>query len=299
MSKGVLSVWLPQRRLFSASGYIFLLWMIGSSIVLLAIAIIFMRNQIRPIRKLAAAAERFGKGRDVAYFKPEGAKEVRQAGDSFLEMHKRIRRQIEQRTTMLAGVSHDLRTPMTRLKLQLAMLPANSDTQAMKNDIQEMEKMIEGYLEFVKGEGDEQVEETTLKTLIEKIIDAAKRQHLNLDTDMSEDVKLMVRPMAIERSIMNVINNAGQYAKHIWLKTHHDEKYLFITVDDDGPGVPEDKYEEVFRPFYRVDPSRNSATGGVGLGLPIAMEIVNGHGGKMWLEKSPHGGLCVNIRLPV
>jgi two-component system osmolarity sensor histidine kinase EnvZ len=200
---------------------------------------------------------------------------------------------------MLAGVSHDLRTPLTRLKLQLAMLPGNSDTQAMKNDIQEMEKMIEGYLEFVKGEGDEQSEYITLKALTDKLIDAAKRQHLKLEADIPEDIKINVRPMAMERALMNIVNNAGQYAKNIWLKTHHEGKYLFITVDDDGPGVPEDKFEEVFRPFYRVDPSRNTATGGVGLGLPIAMEIVHGHGGKIWLEKSEKGGLKVNIRLPV
>lgn len=299
LSEGVLSVILPQRRLFSSSGYIFLLWMIGSSIILLAIAILFMRNQIRPIRKLAAAAERFGKGRDVAYFKPEGAKEVRQAGEAFLDMHKRIKRQIEQRTTMLAGVSHDLRTPLTRLKLQLAMLPASNEIGAMKGDIQEMEKMIGGYLDFVRGEGDEEAQPVSLSVLIEKIADAARRQGLSIETGVPDEVKLMLRPQAFERCLMNIVTNAGQYGKHIWLSTALDGKYLNIVIEDDGPGVPQEQYEDVFRPFYRVDSSRNAATGGVGLGLPIAMEIVHGHGGKIWLEESSYGGLKVIIRLPV
>jgi two-component system osmolarity sensor histidine kinase EnvZ len=299
MRDGVLSIILPQRRLFSSSGYIFLLWMIGSSIVLLSIAILFMRNQIRPILKLAAAAERFGKGRDVAYFKPEGAKEVRQAGEAFLDMHKRIKRQIEQRTTMLAGVSHDLRTPLTRLKLQLAMLGDNNDIKAMKGDISEMEKMIEGYLDFVRGEGDEQAEPASLKALIDKVVDSGRRQGLNIQSTVPEEVMLMLRPMAFERCVMNIVTNAGQYGKHIWISTQLDGKYLNIVVEDDGPGIPQDQYEEVFRPFYRVDSSRNAATGGVGLGLPIAMEIVHGHGGKIWLEDSGYGGLRVIIRLPV
>lgn len=299
METGVLRVLVPQRRLFSSSGYIFLLWMIGVSGILLGIAILFMRNQIRPILKLAAAAERFGKGRDVAYFKPEGAREVRQAGESFLEMHRRIRRQIEQRTTMLAGVSHDLRTPLTRLKLQLAMLADDAEAAAMKSDIAEMEKMIGGYLDFVRGEGDEQIEVTHLKTLIGKIEDAARRQNMNLHVDVHEDITLMLRPMAFERCLMNLIGNAGYYAKNIWLDTHTEGKYLFITIEDDGPGIPEAQYEDVFRPFYRIDPSRNTATGGTGLGLPIAMDIVHSHGGKIWLEKSQRGGLKVNVRVPV
>ncbi len=299
LKDGVLSFVMPQRRLFSSSGVIFLLWMTGSAIILLTVAILFMRNQIRPIHKLAAAAERFGKGRDVAFFKPGGAREVRQAGEAFLEMHKRIRRQIEQRTTMLAGVSHDLRTPLTRLKLSLAMLDDTSDIKAMKSDIQEMEKMIQGYLEFVRGEGDEQAVETNLVSLIEKIRDDAKRHDLNVEYAGDFEINIMLRPGAFERCLMNLVTNAGRYGKHVWLSARREDKYVFVFVEDDGPGIPEDQYEEVFRPFYRVDSSRNSATGGVGLGLPIAMEIVHGHGGKIWLEKSKRGGLKVSIKLPV
>ena len=299
LENGVLYVSLPQRRLFSASGYIFLLWMIGTSIVLLAVAILFMRNQIRPIHRLAVAAERFGKGRDVAAFKPQGATEVRQAAEAFIDMHRRIKRQIEQRTAMLAGVSHDLRTPLTRLKLQLAMLGNSPDVEAMKSDIQDMEKMIEGYLEFVRGEGDEQASFTSVAQLIEKVVAAAKRQGLKIISEVKQDANVMLRPMAFERCLNNLINNAGKYAAHSWISADVREQKLEIMIDDDGPGIPEDQYEDVFRPFYRVDSSRNAATGGVGLGLPIAMDIVHAHGGKIWLEKSPRGGLRVIIRIPV
>jgi two-component system, OmpR family, osmolarity sensor histidine kinase EnvZ len=299
LDNGVLNVTLPGRRLFSSSGYIVLLWMIGSSIVLLMVAILFMRNQIRPIHKLAVAAEWFGKGRDVPAFKPTGAREVRQAAQAFMDMHKRIKRQIEQRTAMLAGVSHDLRTPLTRLKLQLAMLGDSPDVNAMKNDIAEMEKMIGGYLDFVRGEGDEQPEYVSLEVLLEKIVMAAKRQGIDASVSIAQDVNLTVRPMAFERAISNLISNAAKHAKKIWISAAIENEKLELSIEDDGPGIPEDQYEEVFKPFYRVDSSRNAETGGVGLGLPIAMDIINGHGGKIWLEKSSHGGLNVRIRLPL
>ncbi len=299
LNNGVLRVVMPQRRLFSSSGYIFLLWMAGSSLVLLAIAILFMRNQVRPIRKLAAAAERFGKGRDVAYFKPEGAREVRQAGQSFLDMHRRIKRQVEQRTAMLAGVSHDLRTPLTRLKLQLAMFDDNADVKAMKGDIAVMERMIEGYLDFVRGGGDEPEEETPLSVMIGRVAEAAQRQGFTMETKIEQDRVLMLRPVAFERCLMNIINNAGKYADHIWLSCSMQGKVMEIVIEDNGPGIPEDQYEDVFRPFYRVDTSRNADTGGVGLGLPIAQDVVHSHGGSIRLERSARGGLKVVIRLPV
>ncbi len=299
LNNGVLSVSLPQRRLFSSSGYIFLLWMIASSIILLAIAILFMRNQIRPIRRLAIAAERFGKGRDVHAYKLEGALEVRQAGQAFMDMRKRIQRQISQRTEMLAGVSHDLRTPLTRMKLQLAMLGDSPDVEALKTDVSEMERMIEGYLEFVRGEGGEQVSLTSLGLLLQKVAASSKRQGRDIEFFCPEGINIMMRPMAFERCITNLVNNACRYAGHVWIGVQRNEDKVDITVDDNGPGIPEDQYESVFKPFYRVDTSRNVATGGVGLGLPIAMDIVHSHGGKIWLERSPQGGLRVNIRLPV
>jgi two-component system osmolarity sensor histidine kinase EnvZ len=300
LDNGVLNVSLPQRRLFSSSGYIFLLWMLGTSLVLLLIAILFMRNQIRPIKKLAIAAERFGKGRELTSFKPQGAREVRQAAEAFIGMHKRIRRQMEQRTAMLAGVSHDLRTPLTRLKLQLEMMGDSPDTDAMKSDIQHMEKMIEGYLDFVRGEGSEQFVFTHLNEVIDRVVTSAKRQGLDVERDVTGDIHVNIRAMAFERCLANIISNAGKYAQKIWVSAHADaeEKLVTIIIEDNGPGIPEAQYEDVFRPFYRVDSSRNIDTGGVGLGLPIAMDIVHGHGGKIWLGRSKHGGLLVGISLP-
>lgn len=298
LSNGILYVRLPGRRLFSSSGYIFLLWMIGTSLLLLMIAILFMRNQIRPIRKLAIAAERFGKGRDVLSFKPSGAREVRQASEAFLDMHTRIRRQIEQRTAMLAGVSHDLRTPLTRMKLQLEMMGDSPDVDAMKTDIQAMERMIGGYLDFVRGEGDETVRYTNFNDLLDNVVSAAKRQGVDVAREIDGEISLMLRPMAVERCLTNIISNAGKYADHVWVGAYAENERLHITIDDDGPGIPEDQWEDVFRPFFRVDSSRNAKTGGVGLGLPIAMDVVHSHGGKIWLNKSDRGGLQVNITLP-
>ena len=296
---GVLEVAFPQRRLFSSSGYVFLLWMIGTSLLLLLIAILFMRNQIRPIRKLAAAAERFGKGRDTPFFKPEGAKEVRQAGRSFLDMRRRIERQVSQRTDMLAGVSHDLRTPLTRMKLQIEMLPDSADKEGMREDIQDMERMIGGYLDFVRGDGDEDFETVELAAVFEKIAALLRRENMQVEISAQPSLELAVRPLAFERAMSNLLTNAAKYAEHIWIKAHADGGKIHIQIEDDGPGVPPDQYEEVFKPFTRVDTSRNAETGGVGLGLPIAMDIVHAHGGKIWLEPSEHGGLCVVVRMPV
>ena len=299
LDHGVVLVSFPQRRLFSSSGYVFVLWMIGTSLLLLVVAIMFMRNQIRPIRKLAAAAERFGKGRDTPFFKPEGAREVRQAGHAFLDMRRRIERSISQRTDMLAGVSHDLRTPLTRMKLQTEMMPEGADRDEMRQDIQDMQRMIEGYLDFVRGDGDEDFEEVIVRDIFAKLSATMKRQNVELKTDIDEKLKLSVRPLAFERAMNNLVTNAAKYADCIWVKVREDGKKIHFQIEDNGPGVPEDQYEEVFKPFTRVDTSRNAETGGVGLGLPIAMDIVHSHGGKIWLEKSVHGGLCVIVRVPV
>lgn len=301
LKDGVLHVSLPQRRLFTSTTYIFLLWVYGSSAILLMISVLFMRNQIRPIRKLAIAAERFGKGRDVESFKIEGAREVRQAGQAFMDMRTRIQRQIQQRTAMLAGVSHDLRTPLTRMRLQLALLGDSPDIDALKGDIEEMEKMIEGYLNFVRGDGNEQPGVTDMIPLIESVIVSAKRQGCDIafTHDGQDGLSMTLRPLAMRRCLMNVIGNAAKYATKVWISIEKPEKRtVLIAVEDNGPGIPEDQYEEVFKPFYRVDASRNVDTGGVGLGLPIAMDVVHAHGGTIWLERSGHGGLAVKIRLP-
>lgn len=299
LKNGVLSVSLPERRFYSSSGYVFLLWMIGSSFILFAIAVVFMRNQIRPIRRLAVAADRLGKGREVQFFKPEGASEVRQAGKAFIDMQERIRRQIEQRTAMLAGVSHDLRTPLTRLKLQLAMMGGGPDVEAMKDDIGQMEKMIAGYLDFVRGQGDEQAVAASVNELVERVASSSRRQGARVETNISGVVSATLRPLAFERCLTNLVSNAARHAGRVWISAEERGGYLEIAVDDDGPGIPESHYEEVFKPFYRVDASRNAGTGGVGLGLPIALDIARAHGGDIRLDRSPRGGLRALVRVPV
>lgn len=299
VEQGVLQVSVPQRRLFSSSGYIVLLWMAGSSFILLMIAVVFMRNQIRPIRKLAAAAERFGKGRDVSQFRPQGAVEVRQAGQAFLIMQARIKRQIEQRTAMLAGVSHDLRTPLTRLKLQLAMMPESPDVQHMKGDIETMERMIAGYLDFMRGGEDEPMVMTSLNGLIGQCATAQTRHGTAVDVDIKGDIAVMLQPNAFERCLANLVGNAGKYGSHVYITASQKHDLVEIKIEDNGPGIPPDQYADVFKPFYRVDQSRNLSTGGVGLGLPIAMDIVSAHGGTITLGKSDRGGLCVTVVVPV
>ncbi len=301
-SGGVLDVSLPQRRLFSSSSYIFLLWMIGASAILLIIAIVFMRNQIRPIRRLAVAAERVGRGLDIPVsFKPEGAYEVRQAARAFLDMHQRIKRQMEQRAAMLAGVSHDLRTPLTRMKLQAAMMPAGADTKALKQDIADMERMIDAYLDFVRGQGAETPQRNDLRALVTHIAESARRQGAVIETDTgpaAADLTLMLRPVAFERCLNNLVGNAAKYADRVWLSLKKNDEGVSIIVDDDGPGIPEDRYDDVFKPFFRLEESRNSDTGGVGLGLPIVQDVVHSHGGRVSLSRSPRGGLRVLIELP-
>lgn len=300
---GVLNISLPQRRLFSSTSYIFLIWVFCLSAILLLIAILFMRNQIRPIRRLALAAERFGKGRDVETFKVEGAKEVRQAGQAFLEMKTRIRRQISQRTEMLAGVSHDLRTPLTRLKLQVSMMGDSPDIYDMKRDIVDMERMIDGYLNFVRGQGRESLKRIDIVALLNEVTTSSKRQGCDVFLDIGSigSLYVSIRVMALKRCFSNIITNASKFADSIWISLAHiDKETIEIVIEDNGPGIEEDKFEDVFRPFYRGDSARNQDEGGgVGLGLPIAMDIVHAHGGEIWLKKSDHGGLAVHISLPV
>ncbi len=298
LDDGVLTAKFPQNRLFSSSGYIFLLWVFGTSLLLLFIAIVFMRNQIRPIRKLAVAADRFGKGRDTPFFKPEGAREVRQAGSAFLDMKRRIERQVSQRTDMLAGVSHDLRTPLTRLKLQVEMMDGDERNE-MREDIIEMEKMIHAYLDFVRGDGEEEFESLSLVSMFERLREIKRPKSPDIEIDIPNDLVIEVRPMAFERAMSNLINNAARYADGIWVKAFCDEEKAQIEIEDNGPGIPEAFYDEAFKPFTRVDPSRSTETGGVGLGLAIVMDIVHAHGGKIWLDKSTHGGLKVVVRMPL
>ena len=300
LDKGALIVTSPERRLFSSSGYVFLIWMIGVSAILLVVAILFMRNQIRPIKRLAVAANRFGKGREVPFFKLEGAREVRQAARAFLGMRERIDRQIQQRTAMLAGVSHDLRTPLTRMKLQAEMLGEGDDAKALKSDIADMERMIEAYLQFTRGDGDEDMERMDVQELVERLATNFGRDGLKIEIDTNGDnFNLYLRPIAFKRCLTNIVANARKYAENVWITLKSKDDHIRIIIDDDGPGIDEAFYEDVFKPFFREDKSRNTKTGGVGLGLPIAQDIVLAHGGDIALSKSPQNGLRVKITLPL
>ena len=296
---GVLKVLVPRQRLFSSTTYIFIMWMVGSSIVLFGVATVFMRNQVRPIRRLALAADSFGKGRDVLGFKPEGAREVRQAAAAFLQMRARIKRQIRQRTEMLAGVSHDLRSPLTRMKLQLALLDDNSEAANLASDVEEMENMIEGYLAFARGEGTEDPEPTKLGSLLRDVVGQMKWKDRAIDLHIEEEVTLPLRPEAMRRCLANLIGNAQKYAKQVSISVGRRKNAIEIMIDDDGPGIPEERRVDVFKPFYRLDLSRSPDSAGTGLGLTIARDVVRSHGGDVILEDAPGGGLRARVWLPV
>ena len=297
MEGGVLHVLAPRKRLYTSMIYLFVIWVIGSSVLLFTIAALFMRNQVRAIRRLARAAESFGLGRDTGAIRPEGAVEVRQAATAFNRMQERIRRFLAQRTEMLAGVSHDLRTPLTRLRLALAMLPATGahaiDVAEMTGDVEEMERMIGGYLAFARGEQAEQAQEIDLSVVLEDVAAGARRAGASVVVAAAPGLMVHLRPDAARRAIMNLVDNARRHAARVELRATRAERAVLVTVDDDGPGIPPDRRESVFRPF------ESDSTGGTGLGLTIARDIVRAHGGDIALEDSPLGGLRARVRLPV
>jgi two-component system osmolarity sensor histidine kinase EnvZ len=295
---GVLTVGAPSKRLFSPTTYIFVMWMVGSSLVLLVVAAIFLRNQVKSLRRLAAAAESFGKGRPVPFFKVEGAVEVRQAAIAFMRMRDRIQRQIRQRTQMLAGVSHDLRTPLTRMKLALELLRDDPAVAELKSDVAEMERMVHGYLDFARGEGTEAPVETDIALLLEDIAAAMRREGTPLTVAAAPECVMPVRPNALRRCIANLIGNACRHGSRVWLSGAAVADGIDILVDDDGPGIGPADRDRAFRAFVRLDPSRNPSTGGVGLGLTIARDVARSHGGEVTLETSPQGGLRARVHLP-
>jgi two-component system osmolarity sensor histidine kinase EnvZ len=295
---GVLAVAVPSKRLFSPTTYIFVMWMVGSSLVLLAVATIFLRNQVKSLRRLAAAADGFGKGHEVPFFKVEGALEVRQAAIAFLKMRDRIQRQIRQRTQMLAGVSHDLRTPLTRMKLALELLHDDPAARELKSDVAEMERMIHDYLDFARGEGTETPLETDISLLLEDVAATARREGASLLLSVPPECVMPVRPNALRRCLGNLIGNACRHSSRVWLTGVAIADGIDILVDDDGPGIRPSDRDRAFRAFVRLDPSRNPSTGGVGLGLTIARDVARSHGGEITLESSPQGGLRARVHLP-
>ena len=296
---GVMEIFVPRERLFSSTTYIFLMWMVGTSLLLFAIATIFMRNQVRPIRRLAAAVDNFGKGRDVPDFRPEGATEIRRAAAAFERMRGRINNALTQRTEMLAGVSHDLRTPLTRIKLQLAMLSKSKGTDDLKEDLREMEVMVEEFLAFARGEGTEEPIESDLAEIVNVVARGASIDGMTVNATTMGDLTILIRPNAIRRCITNLVVNALTHAETVEVTAIRRGALVEITVDDDGPGIPEDQHEAVFKPFYRLDPSRNPGTGGTGLGLSIARDVARGSGGDVSLTEAPLGGLRAIITLPI
>jgi two-component system osmolarity sensor histidine kinase EnvZ len=297
----VLHVAAPRKRVQSPAVLTFFVWLIGTAGVLAIIGVLFMRNQVRPIRQLALAAEALGKGQDVPDFHAHGATEVRQAAAAFLTMRGRIRRQMRQRTEMLAGVSHDLRTPLTRMKLQLAMLGTGEDIQNLKSDVVEMERMIEAYLAFAKGAEGEAAKPTDIAIMLADIAADAARQGGTVEnaTAAGADLVLAVRPIAIKRCIVNLVDNARRYSKRVRVGATRHADRIEIAVDDDGPGIPFSKREIVFRAFFRLDASRNPESGGTGLGLSIARDIARSHGGNLTLGDSDLGGLRALLSLPL
>ncbi|GAB1582580.1 ATP-binding protein [Phyllobacterium phragmitis] len=295
----VLRVFAKRSQAYASNTLIFLTWMVGTALVLLTIAILFLRNQIRPIQQLAQAAESFGKGQPMPEgFRPRGAEEVRRAGLAFIQMRERIERQIEQRTAMLSGVSHDLRTILTRFKLQLALAGSKIDTEPLNQDIADMQSMLEGYLAFARGEAAEERGTFDLARFFDKLAEEAKLRQRTFASRIEGDPVVNVRPNAFARLISNLVANAFRHAQTVEVTAIHGETGLTITIDDDGSGIPADKREEVFKPFVRLDEARNQDAGGTGLGLAIARDIARSHGGDITLHDSPLGGLRAMIRIP-
>ena len=300
LDEKVLRVFARRSQAYASNTHIFLLWMVGTSLFLLFIAILFLRNQIRPIQNLAEAAERFGRGHGMpADFRPRGAIEVRRAGLAFIKMRERIERQIEQRTEMLAGVSHDLRTILTRFKLQLALTTTPGDVAALDKDIEDMQSMLEGYMDFARGEGGEETGELDLGAFLEEIENQGKLHDRPVSSSLIGRSDIVVRPVSFRRLVNNIVSNAFRYGKRLEIVARNSKGWLTMTFDDDGPGIAEEEREAVFKPFYRIDDARNLDTSGTGLGLAIALDIARKHGGDITLDESPLGGLRVKLRLPV
>tara|TARA_B100000767_G_scaffold270442_1_gene294102 strand:+ start:346 stop:1665 length:1320 start_codon:yes stop_codon:yes gene_type:complete len=295
--KGYFEFFIPKDRVTSTSARMFALWITVPALLLIIIAIIFLKNQTRPIINLARAAEKFGRGESIDEYRPSGALEIRKAGLEFDKMRKRIVRHLNQRSEMLSGISHDLRTPLTRMKLQLALIKDNELSKKLSQDIDEMEKMLNEYLQFTSSSYDEKNESFNISELIKNIIN--KYENKNIYSETNSNVYMNGRKNLIQRSINNLIDNAIKYASTVKLQLSKKNNSILINIDDDGPGIPEEEYQNVFKPFYKIDKSRGDSKSSVGLGLSITSDIIKSHGGNILLEKSPLNGLRVKIFLPL
>lgn len=294
----VLRVFTIRNQTYASNTHIFLVWMFGTSLLLIGISVLFLRGQIRPILALADAAENFGKGQRADPFAPRGADEIRRAGIAFIQMRERIERQMEQRTAMLTGISHDLRTILTRFKLQLALAGDNPDLAGMSTDVDDMQSMLEGYLAFARGEAEEDFGELRLSELLEKIKADFDLHGKQMTYRIDGEDLLSVRPNAFMRLVGNLASNSQRYADQLHVEARHSAKWLTLTFDDNGPGIPEASREDVFKPFYRLDEARNLNASGTGLGLAIVRDIARAHGGNVTLSDSPLGGLRAVVRVP-
>ena len=301
---GVLTLQTTVKRMRHSTTYLVILWMVGTAIVVSGIAVLFLRNQIRPIRRLAAAADALGKGRPVTDLKPSGAAEIRRAGAAFLEMQGRIQRQITQRTEMLAGVSHDLRTPLTRVRLQLALLAgahpeSRPEIAESEQDLLLMEHMIDEYMAFARGQGGEAPVSADLAEIIDDVAGGARREGRRIALAVERPLVMALRPNAIRRCLTNLVENAVHHGARVEISAARRDNVVSVAIEDDGPGIPEEQREEVFKPFFRLDGARNPRTGGAGLGLAIARDVARGHGGDIRMSNASLGGLCAELRLPV
>ena len=303
LDNAILRFTAPRALTYASNSHIFLMWMVGTSVVLLTVAILFLRNQIRPVLRLAEAADEFGKGRPIPQdFRPRGAREVRQAAQAFLEMRDRIKHHVEQRTTMLAGVSHDLRTVLTRFKLELALLGSTPEVEALRSDVNEMQHMLEDYLAFAKGDGGEAAAPTNVGDLLEEVNEDAIHYGTPIEIRMrhpNRDLVLPLKRQAFKRAVTNLVINAARFGDYVVIRAGADKEWLRIEVDDDGPGIPPAERDNVFRPFYRLGNGRNQDMGNTGLGLAIARDIARSHGGDIALGESSMGGLRATVRVPL
>lgn len=297
VNEGVLRFIAARERVFAPLGYVFIFWLVMATILLSLVSIYFIRNQATPISELANAADAFGRGEDKYNFRPSGASEVRLAGQSFLKMRGRIKRHIEQRTIMLAGVSHDLKTPLTRLKLHLSMQHNSEENKAAKQDIKDMESMLEAYLDFARGLEGEALEAINIYNFIQKLVTKMKLTNVQLIAPF--EITVSIRPRAMERALMNLIENTQKYAKNCRITLTKSSESLLISIEDDGEGIPKNKRKSAFKAFHRLDISRNQNIEGVGLGLSIARDIAQNHGGSLKLHDSSMGGVKAILRIPI